>query len=276
MAAAVLWLFRLIKGWLPRVLGAAASLAFIIWGVSDGDVWEAKAWLFWTGVGLAVVAFISEFLVQRPSYMRLSQLREEAERKALMKSEALERALEIMLAQLASYCGLESHSDRMSVYHFHEDTFFLVARIAKNPALQARGRNSYPMGQGAIGRAWDEEAGLALVNMPTGSRWRSAAIKQGFPAEVADGMRMKSLGLGAYRLEADGRSVGVLVVESKNAGRIKQTHLDKIADSHIVAAIAELAAAFALMTPAGETFAATSSPPRRPWQSVPPRAPVTS
>jgi hypothetical protein len=179
-----------------------------------------------------------------------------------------------MLSQLASYCGLDGQSDRMSVYHFHDGRFFLVARRAKNPTLAARGRPNYPIGQGAIGLAWEADEGQALVVMPAGKeRWRRAAIKQGFAEAVADSMTMKSLCLAAHRLEVDGRSVGVLVVESKNPGRVQAAHLDKIAGSHIVSAIAELAAAFALMTPAGESFtAANTSKPTRKWQSVSPRA----
>lgn len=278
VARGVLWFFRAVKGWLPRVLGAASSLAFIVWGVSGGDVWTTRAWLFWIGVGLAVFAFLSEFFVQRPSYMQLSQLREAAEQKERTKSEALERAMQIMLAHLAKYCGLDGQADRISVYHYHEGQFFLVARRARNPAYGQRGRPSYPVGQGAIGTAWEADEGQALVEMPSPEgRWRSAAIRQGFTREEADAMGMKSLRLAAYRLEVDGNSVGVLVAESKNAQKIKQSHLDTIAESYIVRAIAELASAFALMTPAGETFAATAAAkPARKWHSVVPRAPQTS
>lgn len=276
VARGVLWFFRLIKGWLPRALGGAASLAFIIWGVLGGSAWTSGVWLFWTGLVLAVLAFVAEFLVQNPSYMKLSQLREDAERKAATKSHALESALRIMLIRLAKHCTLEGHSDRFSVYYFHDGQFFMVARYAKNPTYEARGRGSYPAGQGAIGEAWDAEQGQALVNMPSGKdAWARAAKKQGLTDDAIAGISMRSLGLAGYRLETGNTSVGVLIAESTTAHRVQLVHLDQIAASHIVAAIAELVAAFALMTPAGESFTASNgTKAARKWQSVVPRAPL--
>ena len=276
VAHGVLWFFRLVKGWLPRALGGAASLAFIVWGVNGGSAWTKGFWLFVIGIALALLAFIAEFVVQRPSYMKLSQLREEAERKAEAKSDALERALEILLVRLGQYCKLQGHSDRISVYAFHDDRFFMVARHSKSPVFRARRRDSYPADEGAIGKAWSADQGQALVSMPAAKdAWNRSARRQGISDEAIAGMKMRSLGLGGYRLEAGERSVGVLMIESTTSGRVKQEHLDQFADSHIVATIAELVAAFALMTPAGESFAATNQTkpkPARKWQAVVPLA----
>lgn len=272
VAQGVLWFFRLIKGWLPRALGGVSSGLFIVWGVQDGSWTKGVGW-FVAGCVCAVLAFVAEFLVQRPSYMKLSQLREDAERRAESKSHALESALRIMLIRLSNYCSLEGHSDRFSVYYFHEDRFFMVSRYAKNPTYEARGRESYPAAEGAIGAAWSADDGQALVNMPTAREaWKKAARRQGISDDAIAGMSMKSLGLAGHRLEAGDRSVGVLVAESMTSGRVKATHLDLIASSHIVAAIAELVAAFALMTPAGETFTARRKPEiTGKWQQVQPR-----
>lgn len=270
VARGVLWTFRLIKGWLPRALGGGASLAFIIWGVNGGSAWTSGLWLFWLGIVLALLAFVAEFVVQRPSYMQLSQLREDAERRAALKSDALESAVEILLVRLGEHCKLEGHSDRLSVYAFHDDRFFMVARHSLSPTFRKRRRDSYPADEGAIGKAWNADHGQALVKMPAAKdQWVRSAQRQGISAEAIAGMKMKSLGLAGHRLEAGNRSVGVLMIESTTHGRIKQDHLDLVAESLIVATIAELVAAFALMTPAGETFAAAnvSKPPRK-WQVV--------
>lgn len=270
VARGVLWFFRLVKGWLPRALGGLASGLFIIWGVQDGEVWTKGAWIFWVGIACALLAFVAEFLVQRPSYMKLSQLREEAEQKAAARAHALESALRILLIRLSKHCALEGHSDRFSVYYFHDEQFFMVSRYAKHPSLEARGRESYPASEGAIGAAWNSESGQALVSMPPSKEaWKKAARKQGISDAAIVSMSMKSLGLAGHRLEAGERSVGVIVAESTLSGRIKPLHLDQLAGSHIVAAIAELVAAFALMTPAGESFsAATESGPARKWQVI--------
>ncbi|KAB1867351.1 hypothetical protein [Microbacterium algeriense] len=275
VARAVLWFFRLVKGWLPRALGGLSSGLFIVWGVQDG-AWNKGVGWFVAGLACAVLAFIAEFLVQRPSYMKLSQLREEAERRAANKSLALESALRIMLVRLSKHCGLEGHSDRFSVYYFHEDRFFMVSRYAKNPTYEARGRDSYPAAEGAIGAAWSAEDGQALVSMPAAKEaWKKAAHRQGISEDAIAGMSMKSRGLAGHRLEAGDRSVGVIVVESMTSGRIKATHLDMIAASHIVAAIAELVAAFALMTPAGENATAGKKPVvSGKWEPVQPRVPI--
>lgn len=276
VARGVLWTFRLIKGWLPRALGGAASLAFIVWGVM-GAPWTNEVWIFAVGVVLALSAFVAEFVVQNPSYMTLSRLREEAERQAALKSDALERAIRIMLIRLGKHCRLEGHSDRISVYYFHDGRFFLVSRHAKNPTFEARGRDSYPAGEGAIGNAWAAEHGEALVSMPSGKEaWKRAAKRQGLSEETIGRMKMKSLGFAGYRLEAGERSVGVLMVESTTPNRVKQEHLDQISESHIVAALGELVASFAMMTPAGESIATASVPtPARRWTVVP-RAAVSN
>lgn len=241
-------------------------------------VWTSGAVWLWAGIILGLLAFFAEFLVQRPSYMKLSQLREIAERKAEAKSEALERALRIMMVRLGAYCGLNGHSDRISVYYFHDGEFVMVARHSKNPSYASRGRGVYPAEQGAIGAAWAAEHGQALVNMPASKdAWRRAARKQGFTDEAIDGLSMRSLGLAGHRLESGEKSVGVLIVESTNANRVNQSHLDQITESHIAVAIAELVAAFALMTPAGESITAAKAA-RLPgkWQTVAPRPAATS
>lgn len=275
VARGVLWFFRLIKGWLPRALGGAASLAFVVWGVNGGSAWTSGVWLFWVGIILAVCAFAAEFVVQQPSYMKLSQMREDAEIKANKKSDALERAVEILLMRLGRYCKLDGHSDRLSVYAFHDDQFFMVARHSKNPVFNARRRASYPADAGAIGKAWTADQGQALVRMSPGKEdWEKSARKQGISESAIAGMKMRSLGLVGHRLEAAEQSVGILVVESTTPGRIKPEHLDQFAESHIVGTIAELVAAFALMTPAGESFTATNGvKPEGKWQAVPPRGP---
>lgn len=271
VARGVLWTARFVKGWMPRALGGASALVLVLWGAIAPDPFKQPGvWLLGVGVALALLAFAAEMIVQRPSYMKLSQLREDAERDALKKSEALERALKILLIRLGAYCKLTGHSDRFSVYYFHDGEFVMVARYAKNPTFAAKGRGRYPADQGAIAQAWSEPKGQALVSMPaTKDAWRRAAKKQGLTDEVIAGLSMRSHGLAGYRLEAGDSSVGVLIAESESHNRITQTHLDLIAGSHIASAIAELVAAFAMMTPAGESIvAANNSKPAGKWQVV--------
>lgn len=279
VARALVWTARFVKGWLPRTLGGASALLLILWGALTDDPWNLPgSLLLYTGVAVALLAFGAEVIVQRPSYMALSKLREDAEASARGKSEALERALRILLARLGAYCGLNGHSDRLSVYYFHDGEFVMVARYAKNPTFAKPGRGRYKSDQGAIGRTWAEPSGQALVTMPTSKdRWRRSVKNQGFSDPEIDGLSMRSFCIGGHRLEAENTSVGVLVVESTTVQRVDQTHLDTIAASHIVVAIAELVAAFALMTPAGESITSAELPKRAgAWQSVPPRSNATS
>lgn len=280
VARALVWAGRFVKGWLPRTLGGASALALVIWGVLDDQVWKPLGvTLFWVGVALAVLAFFAEMIVQRPSYMQLSKLREQAELNANGKSEALERAIRILLIRLGHHLELTGHSDRFSVYYFHDGEFVRIARHAKNPTYASAGRMRYPEAVGVIGTAWQEPGGQALGTMPQSKdQWRRAAKRQGFADEVIDKMTMKSVSLGGHRLETESTSVGVLIIESTTAHRINQTHLDKIAESHIVAALAELVGAFAMMTPAGESIASAAKPAKYvgKWQAVPPRAAISA
>lgn len=273
----LVWCGRFVKGWLPRTFGGISTIILVLWGAMSENQWKPLGLtLLIGGVACALLAFVAEIVVQRPSYMELSQLREDAELKAAAKSEALERALRILLIRLGIHCRLDGHSDRLSVYYFHDGEFVMVSRHAKNPVFAVRGRGQYPADQGAIGSAWRAPHGQALVSMPSGNdSWKRAARKQGLGDAAIAGLSMRSLGLAGHRLEASDSSVGVLIVESTTPNRINQTHLDQIAESHIVAAIAELVSAFALMTPAGESIAAAKgAKPVGTWQSVTPRVPI--
>lgn len=279
VARGIVWLARFVKGWLPRTLGGASALLLLLWGVLGDDLWKPVGWtLLLSGIGAAVLAFLAEIVVQQPSYMELSKLREQAEMNANGKSEALENAIRILLVRLALYCKLTGHSDRFTVYYFYDGEFVRIARHSKNPTHASSGRERYPATQGVIGLAWESPHGQALASMPAGrDSWRRAAKKQGFTDDVIEGMSMRSLALAGYRLETGDRSVGVIVAETTTAHRIDQGHLDTIAASHIVAAIAELVAAFAMMTPAGESIAAAQAAKPAPvWQKVSPRAPIAA
>lgn len=277
MARALVWMGRFVKGWLPRTLGGLSALLLLLWGALGDDVWAAAGWaLLGSGVLTGALAFLAEVIVQRPSYMELSRLRERAERKADDKAEALERALQVLLVRLGHYCALQDHSDRFSVYYFHEDEFVMLARHPKNPTFAAKGRGRYPAQQGAIGAAWRAEKGQALVTMPADAdAWVRAMKNQGLEPSVIDRLSMRSSALAGHRLEAGESSVGVLVFESTVPKRVTQSHLDKVAESHIVAAVAELVAAFAMMTPAGESLAASKRAARSispgQWRAVPAR-----
>ena len=48
------------------------------------------------------------------------------------------------------------HTSRISVYKVYEDKFLLMGRSSANPMLETSTRNSYPIDQGFIGKAWAE------------------------------------------------------------------------------------------------------------------------
>jgi hypothetical protein len=245
-------MWRLVKGWLPRALGATSALMFAIWG-SQGGAWKEGAGLFYVGLAAGVGSVLAELFLQRPSYMALAKMNERAQMKADAKSAALERSLRILLERLADYCGLEGHSDRFSVYYFHEDEFVMLARAARNPNFLKRGRGRYPATQGALAVAWEADHGQALVTVSSskGPRAKSLA-RQGFSEDEIARMRMPSVTVAALRIEGEKRSVGVLAIETTTPHRLTQAHLDKANTSHLVTAIGELVAAAALLTPEGE------------------------
>ncbi|WP_167046673.1 hypothetical protein [Salinibacterium sp. ZJ454] len=276
VASAVVWLWRLTKGWLPQTLATAATIISIVWGSYGEKIWAEGLWALITAVALALASLVAQALLQRPSYMELAKLRAAAEDESKEKSQAIEQSITVLLRKLAEHCRMAANSDRASVYFFHDERFIMLARWSTHPTYTKPGRRDYPTGQGAIGEAWDR--GSVVATLPS-SRWRwdqRLEKHHGFPPGMPATLSMHSQSIAALRIDTNHHAVGVLVFESTDPDRASQDTLDTASVSMLYATLSELVGAIAALTPRVEEVAKnsaesqTSAPPK--WKQV---APVT-
>lgn len=268
---ALTWLWRLAKGWLPQTLGVAATVFSVVWASYEDKIWTEGRWAFIVSAVLLVGALVAQFVVQRPTYMRLASRLREAEQQSTAKSQVLEQAMQVLLRRIAGYCEADENSDRVSVYYFHEDRFVMLARYSRHPVYSQPGRPEYPAGQGAIGDAWDR--GSIAVDLPTTrARWEQRLVNHhGYSVAEAAALKMHCVGVAAIRIQVDHTSVGVLVFESTQRNRVGQTTIERANQSLLYAALGELVSVAARLTPRGEQLSAPASNIRRArpqWKEV--------
>lgn len=271
--AAVAWVSDFLKGWLPQVLVAGATVFSIVWGFHGQDIWTSGMWAFIVTVGLALLAVAAQVLVQRPSYMTLAKERGELDELSRAQGDALERSMRVLLRKLSEHCTVSASTTRASAYCFHDDAFVMIARFSRNPELERPGRRRYPADQGAIGEAWKSASGAIAIDLPpTEAAWLRSLGRYNFSETESRGLAMRCVEIGAVRFETQTGAVEVLVLESNEPGRIDYSTLEAVRASLIFAARAEAVGSFALMTPRGRS-AATASTTRTPapnWQSTKP------
>lgn len=56
VAGALLWFWRLVKGWLPQALATAATVFSIIWGGYGAEIWTKGQWALVVAIALAVLS----------------------------------------------------------------------------------------------------------------------------------------------------------------------------------------------------------------------------
>ncbi|KJQ52829.1 hypothetical protein [Microbacterium sp. SA39] len=286
--SALTWLWRLIKGWSPQTLGVLATFFSIIWGSYDVDkAWTEGIWAFYCALGLLVAALLAQIFIQRPTYMSLAKRLRETEQRAAIdkqnmsddadaKSRVIADTMEVLLRKIAEHCNADSNSDRVSAYFFHNGSFINLARHALHPEYRLRGRSKYPVGQGAIGDAW--EIGSIAVNLPTTRKqWeRRLVSKHGYSAEEAASLRMHSVSIAALRIEVDHRAVGVIVFESDELENVGQDTIDAANASMLFSALSEIVSSAAMHTPGVKQIGPEPAPtarPERPWKPTKPRSP---
>jgi hypothetical protein len=249
VATSLVWLWRACKGWASQVAATFATVVALIWGGFGDARWSAGAWFFWAAVILGFLALVFQIALQRPTYMELSRREEKAGQESAEKSKAIERSLTVLIRFLAHHCGLAGNGDRVSVYYHHDKQFVMLARWSQNPTFNSPGRGTYPVGQGAIGDAWD--ASSVVAELP-GSRvrWNQSLEKNhGFPPGTAETLKMHSQSIAAQRIATNGDAAGVIVFESTVKQRASRETLDALVDSKLYGALCELVATVAMLTP---------------------------
>ena len=271
VAESLVWLWRACKGWASQTAATLATVVALIWGGFGATQWTEGIWVFWTAVILGFLSLVFQIALQRPTYMDLSRREEKAGQESADKSEAIERSLTVLIRYLADHCSLAANSDRVSVYYHHDKQFVMLARWSQNPNFNSPGRGTYPVGQGAIGDAWD--ASSAVAELPgSRARWNQSREKNhGFPQGTAATITMHSQSIAAQRIAINGAAAGVIVFESTIKQRASQDTLDALDDSKLYAALCELVATVAMLTPRVQEAAredAQSEPRPNLWREV--------
>lgn len=252
------WLWRAFKWWAPQTFVTIGTIASFVWGEYKKEL----PWVVWIAAGFLIAAVVVQLAFQRPSYMKLSsdfeklELTSSTERSALTaesaaKSAALGQAMQVLLRNLAEHCNADANNDRVSVYYFHDDKFVMLSRYSLHPEYKLAARTEYPTNQGAIGEAWS--VGSAVLTLPTTRvKWENHLVaKHGYSKEEAHALRMHSTSIAARRVEVNHEAVGVIVFESTDVDTVTSETLESVDDSKIYAALSEMIASAAMLTPRG-------------------------
>lgn len=242
------------RGDLGKYLAPFSTFIIAIWGaVRPDDEW----WLGWSGLFFfgSLLLGIAAMLLQRwkPTYGMLKEDLEHVRRVNEQRGEAVEQTLQTLLQILATHCGADQQSDRVSAYYFYENEFVMIARYSRNPEFSVAGRIKYAIDSGVIGEAWRLVEGIQVRTFPpTRKAWLRRMGASGLASWEAENLTMQSVMIAAMRIESGGRSVGMLVFESIEENSVGFSTLDRAKGSLMFQAIADFVEARSPLTPRAE------------------------
>jgi hypothetical protein len=171
--------------------------------------------------GAVLLLLASFWLVRRQR--RLDQL-ERSGADLRGRAESGERALlRLARAELNELRSRLNHytNERMSLFRCEGNCFTLVARFSAGPNFdRSPGRDSYPLGDGVLGRAWRDGSAHESAFPPAGEAvqpnrtWLQSQERLGIPEPTAAAFNMRSRYYAAFRIEGRDGPLGVLVIES--------------------------------------------------------------
>lgn len=146
--------------------------------------------------------------------------------------------VQIHLAYLFEKMKLKN-SERISLYKFIDDKFYVLGRFSSNPELKKRGRSSYKK-EGLIFKAWQlgkyfKNSGIPVPNMSTRSKFRRGYYKVlndivSIDEETVWKMNMKSRSfyLKALKDSSNVENTSIIVIESTNDKGFEEADIDSI------------------------------------------------
>lgn len=149
--------------------------------------------------------------------------------------------VEIHLAYLFEKMNLKN-SERISLYKFIDDKFYVLGRFSSNPELRKRGRSSYKK-EGLIFKAWQlgnyfKNSGIPIPNISSRSKFRRGYYKvlneiAPIEEETVWKMRMKSRSfyLKALKDSSNVENTSIIVIESQNENGFQLNEIDLILSS---------------------------------------------
>jgi hypothetical protein len=132
-------------------------------------------------------------------------------------------------------------NDRISLYKYEGEKFFIIGRYSSNPELKKVTRASYPK-EGLISKAWEEKKFFKVDGIPVPNISSRTKFRNGFYKIINDiapieentlwNMKMKSRSfyLKAFDDFNGLQRTSILVIESKNERAFLENNLDNIID----------------------------------------------
>jgi len=211
--------------WITVLIPAAVIVLTAASGATNGHykIDGHKPAVAWTLIVVAAVLAVGEIILVGRRQRRIEAIDQER-RQFAGRAEAAERSL--MYLMRAELIDLQERADlfsgeRVSLFRCDGDFFTLVARRSAMPTFdQSLGRRQYPLTEGVIGLAWQQNtAGVESLPSPGDEatprrRWLDAQRRLGVPEDVASGFVMRSQSYAAFRIAERERSLGVIVFES--------------------------------------------------------------
>ena len=126
------------------------------------------------------------------------------------------------------------HDDRISLYIVLENEFAICSRVSVNPELEKIGRGSYPINQGIIAKAWEQNM-VFENNIPQYAKKNKKYSNYfhkyyNMPVSVTEKLSMKSHIYFGRRIHDHNKAnpIGVIIVESKKKNRFDKAELEKV------------------------------------------------
>ncbi|MGK9147731.1 hypothetical protein KXS11_08915 [Plantibacter flavus] len=238
------WFLKSLRDSAQVILVGATSVLVTVGSMQT--IAEASAWpglLWWIGAGLAGgVLVIGRFTFLKPTYAQLSRQLASAEQDISLYRQSLQGAIDELASQLCEHVAGDERADtRVSVYSVENDEFVLQARVSRNPELEKRGRRSYPLHKGHIGRAWQSGSSLASFNSGSRAEWEAELVAESqFTAAEARLLSMFSRSILAKRLDSGREKIGLIVFESERASDFDVRSLQKLGRSRLLAALTDV------------------------------------
>lgn len=237
--------------WLFDKSSYIASISFVILtiiDISNLNEWQINAFnipnialgkiIYYISVIIALIFSVKAISSQVENTTLESENKEQSEKIRDLEnslSEVVSETNELFNSYLKLLVkNLEfTHNERISVYKTYNDEFRLIGRTSVNPNLAKRGRQSYPITEGFIGKGW-AEGEYFIENLPCPSKNKGKTYYNAINAiskiskEVVENLNMKSRNFFIYRINGfDNSPKAVLVFESLEP---KSFEKDKIID----------------------------------------------
>ena len=196
----------------------------------------------WTIIFVAIALLISRMissLKHKNAETLKAQLEDEKSQNA-----TLSETLSSLTPSLRSFYGFtlesilkkvnldESPKVRISAYLLSSDKehFMPVGRFSHNAEFRMQGRTLLPFSEGCISEAWRiGKCEWREMSMNIDDRRKKSRSAYRVPEKTFNGLRMKSVALGAYRIDDNSKSpVGLVVIEAEEHGIIDFEGFDNV------------------------------------------------